>query len=191
VNGFDTEKERQRLTAHYAGVSEGELLAMAEDWNSLTAVAQDVLRTELGRRQLEAPIAEPIKELGGDSGHAPPPLVTIRRFLYLSEAEIAKSILNSAGIECYLADDNIVRIDWFLSNAVGGVKLRVKEEDRDRGAELLNSEPLESFQVGGVGEYKLSKCPICASSDISFRDINMWRCFSCGNEWVESEDQPH
>jgi hypothetical protein len=56
------------------------------------------------------------------------------------EAWLAKSVLDSAGIECFLFDENVVRIDWFLSNAIGGIKLRVREEDVAAAAALLDSD---------------------------------------------------
>src|SRR5258708_37315529 len=56
-------------------------------------------------------------------------LTVIRRFANLSEALLAKGCLDSSGIECYLIDDNMVRLDWFMINVVGGIKLVVKPED--------------------------------------------------------------
>ncbi len=56
-------------------------------------------------------------------------LKVIRRFSNLSEALLAKGCLDSSGIECYLIDDNMVRLDWFMTNVVGGIKLVVKPED--------------------------------------------------------------
>ena len=55
-------------------------------------------------------------------------LVGIRLFLDLPEALLAKSRLESAGIECFLMDNNMVRINW--SNLVGGAKLLVNRERR-------------------------------------------------------------
>jgi|SRR5215470_13188395 len=41
----------------------------------------------------------------------------------LSIASVAKSILDSAGIESMLADEGVIQMDWFYSNAIGGIKL--------------------------------------------------------------------
>ncbi|MGO8758215.1 MAG: hypothetical protein ACLQG3_08840 [Terracidiphilus sp.] len=49
--------EWQRLTAHYRQMSEGELLAVAEDFADLTPTAQQVLRGELQSRGLGDPEA--------------------------------------------------------------------------------------------------------------------------------------
>ena len=47
----------------------------------------------------------------------------------MPERVLAKSMLDSAGIESFLGDENLVRLDWFYSNLVGGIKLMVREED--------------------------------------------------------------
>jgi hypothetical protein len=52
-------------------------------------------------------------------------LVTVASFRDLHEALLAKGSLDSAGITCFLANENIVRLDWLYANAVGGIKLRV------------------------------------------------------------------
>ena len=65
-------------------------------------------------------------------------LITIRKFRDLPEALLAKGSLDSAGIESFLGDDNIVRLDWFISNLIGGIKLRVRPEDLEAAEEILN-----------------------------------------------------
>lgn len=52
-------------------------------------------------------------------------LTTIRRFRDLSEAIVARSLLESGGIEAYLCDENLVRLDWQISNFIGGIRLQV------------------------------------------------------------------
>jgi len=44
------------------------------------------------------------------------------------EAPLATVILNSAGIECFLTHDNMVRMGRFISNLLGGVTLFVNQE---------------------------------------------------------------
>ena len=59
-----------------------------------------------------------------DPPHRPDPLdiVVLRRFRDIPAALVAKTILDSAEIECFLVDLNTVRMDWLYSNAIGGVK---------------------------------------------------------------------
>jgi hypothetical protein len=64
-------------------------------------------------------------------------LLTIRQFRDLPEALLAKSVLDSAGIECFLGDDNLIRMDWLWSNLLGGIKLRVRQEDALVASRLL------------------------------------------------------
>jgi hypothetical protein len=70
----------------------------------------------------------------------------------LPEALLAKSILESAGIESFLGDQNIIRMDWFLSNALGGVKLRVREEDVEVATALLDRSREDASEDQNQGE---------------------------------------
>ena len=54
---------------------------------------------------------------------------TIIIFTYPHEAYIARTKLESEGIEVRLLDEFTVQVHNFYSNAVGGVKLQVYEKD--------------------------------------------------------------
>ena len=54
---------------------------------------------------------------------------TILTFEFPSEAIVITSLLESEGIECYLKDELTAQVNPFYSNAIGGVKLQVKESD--------------------------------------------------------------
>jgi hypothetical protein len=196
---MDAEMERQRLARSYAAMSDGELLALAHHSDSLTDAAWDVLEDELDRRNLELPQedAEPTSKLDLRT------LVTIRQFRDLPEALLAKGCLESAGIECFLRDDNLVRLDWFISNFVGGVKLCVQAEDVEKAQTILSEPILEGFYVEGVGLYEQPRCPKCDSLDINFQELEpaaylslavnvpipfqrrAWRCHACNAEWED------
>jgi hypothetical protein len=199
----DPEEERQRLTKLYAGLSDGELDAIAADSAELTDVARQALTDELDRRHPEE---------GGvsDTGANPErdsvelaDVVSIRQFRDLPEALLAKGALDSAEIESFLVDDNMIRMDWFWSNLIGGIKLCVKQEDADAALDLLEQSIPERFEVEGVGPYEQPRCPKCQSLDIAFEDLNQpvayvlapiflhrkrWVCHSCGHQWREPED---
>ncbi len=68
-------------------------------------------------------------------------LVAVATFSRHLDAELAKSKLEAEGLRAFLADGNIVRLNWFLSGAVGGVKLLVREMDEARAATILNEDP--------------------------------------------------
>src|SRR6266436_5045925 len=117
---MDWEKERQRLAKWYASMEDAELQEIATRPESLTDGARLGLQSEISKRGM-APLTE---ASNSDSPKPSDPPVMIRRYQDLPEALLSKSILESAGIEGFLADD-LVRIDWFYSNLVGGIKLLV------------------------------------------------------------------
>jgi hypothetical protein len=116
-------------------MTEGEVEKLAADAGSLSDAARWALKLDLSRRglktRLEAP-APPVQAAKLSK------VVNLRQYMTLPEALLAKSILESAGIESFLGDQNIIRMDWFLSNALGGVKLRVREEDVEVATSLLD-----------------------------------------------------
>ena len=74
-------------------------------------------------------------------------LVTIRKFRDLPEALLAQGRLESSGIEAFLFDDNMVRMDWLISNLLGGVKLKVEEANVEVAEEILNLEISDDFDT--------------------------------------------
>jgi hypothetical protein len=74
-------------------------------------------------------------------------LVTIRKFRDLPEALLAQGRLESSGIEAFLFDDNMVRMDWLISNLLGGVKLKVEEANVEIAEEILSQEVSEDFDT--------------------------------------------
>lgn len=133
VATIDPEKERRRLAQVYAGMGEGELEKLADEAWSLTEPARESLKAELSRRGLGIEL----RHSPADDEHSSR-LVTLRQYVSAQEAWLAKSVLDSAGIRCFLFDENVVRLDWFLSNAIGGIKLRVRQEDVAAAAALLD-----------------------------------------------------
>jgi hypothetical protein len=64
-------------------------------------------------------------------------LVTIATFDLPSEAQSMKLLLEERGFEVFLADDNVVRVNWFLANALGGAKLQVLESKAQLAAQFV------------------------------------------------------
>lgn len=200
------EQERQRLRKLYGQMSEGELREVADDAVDLTDIARQVLAEEIGTRGLDIHLADPVEVPSYESRE----LVTIRQFRDLPEALLAKGMLDSAGIECFLADENLIRMDWFLSNLLGGIRLQVNKEDVEEALTLL-SEPIpETFEIEGVGTYQQPQCPHCGSFDIVHQagldkrfalpalwlagipipvGRKEWKCQSCGREWRDSKPE--
>ena len=203
------EQERERLAKLYGGMSDAELQQLANDAARLTEVARRTLAEVIGSKGLQIRLADyiPYDEVEHRE------LVTIRDFRDLPEALLAKGRLDAAGIECYLADDNMVRMQWFISNGLGGIKLLVRKEDTDEALAVLGEPVSEAFEVDGVGSYEQPRCPRCESFDITHQagldkrfalpalwalggipipvPRNEWKCQSCGAEWQEVEsDEP-
>ena len=127
-------------------------------------------------------------------------LVTIRQFRDLPEALLAKGSLESAGIACFLADENMVRLDWFISNFVGGVKLMRRRGCRERAeasrrahsrrslcagnrtlrAAALSAMPVAGCELPGVGsahclhERFSARADSCATASLALP------CLRCG-----------
>jgi Putative prokaryotic signal transducing protein len=141
---IDEQRERRRLADLYASLEKGELEEIAGDADSLTPVAREALRAEmLGRGMEAAPARREAKETPTSKREAPRP-VMIGRYRDSPEALVAKSMLDSAGIESFLTDENLVRMDWFYSNLVGGIKLMVREEDAETARKVLEQNPGET-----------------------------------------------
>lgn len=85
-------------------------------------------------------------------------MVIIRTFQNYFSAHIVLTKLRDAGINCFLKDEFTVTVDPILSNAVGGIKLVVAEEQADEAIELLK-EFDEAYQ-------KSVACPRCGSKSI-------------------------
>ena len=64
--------------------------------------------------------------------------VLLRSFDNYISAHIALSMLQDAGINCHLENENSVTIDPFLSPAIGGIRLMVYSTQSARAAGLLS-----------------------------------------------------
>ena len=132
---IDPERERQRLQEVYSRHSDGELEQIAADGSELTDIARKELRAELVKRGLY--IGQP-DESAEPAGMEFRDLVAIRTFWNLLDAELAKGMLNAAGIDAFLFDENMVRLDWFNANALGGIKLRVDAQNVEDANRILD-----------------------------------------------------
>jgi hypothetical protein len=132
---IDPAQERKRLIDVYSHMTDGELQELAEDAASLTGLASQVLNDEMVSRGLTPP--QPASD-GSPDEVTLRKMETIRSFPDVMQAWLAQSSLESAGIECCLIDDNMVRLDWGASIVLGGVKLQVKPEDAETAIALLD-----------------------------------------------------
>ena len=188
----------------YRPMSEPELHHLAADWHSLVPEACAALAAEFASRGLE--LIEP-----------PPPndeapeyreLITIRRYRDLSEAIVARAVIESAGIFCFLKDENLVRLDWQVSNFIGGIRLQVDTTDVEAAQSILSQPIPNSISIPGQPGFEQPRCPRCNSSDITWerqgrkaalaslyllslplpRGSESWTCNKCGLHWVDEDD---
>jgi len=150
------------------------------------------------------PPPKPKKVLSSES------LVTVATFNYPLEAHLARTKLESEGIEGFVADEHMINANWLYSIAVGGVKLWVKESDAERAARILKSIPSHVPEEAPESiEYADDeRCPKCNSIDVHYETFHIrrlfffwfilyllslpiillffkrkWKCNTCGYEW--------
>ena len=90
--------------------------------------------------------------------------ITIARYQYSSEAQIIKGRLEADGLEVFIADNYTIDTDPLVSNAIGGVKLKVRVEDEVKAKEILNSIKEYSLDDEGIPLV----CPNCQSTKINY-----------------------
>ena len=92
----------------------------------------------------------------------------IATFSTPTEAHVVLSRLESSGIDAAIRDELTVTFDWFYSNAIGGVKIEVVEEDVAAARELLALPPIEDGLI---------HCPFCGSGDSHVRVMSTFGAF--------------
>ncbi|MEZ6068127.1 MAG: hypothetical protein R3B90_20985 [Planctomycetaceae bacterium] len=65
-------------------------------------------------------------------------LVTLARFVGSNDAEAARAVLATEGIEAWLESTELVSMAWYLSNAVGDIPLKVRSEDEAAARAVLD-----------------------------------------------------
>jgi hypothetical protein len=197
--------EKRRLAQLYATLSDEELQKLGQEPDSLTSTAREALDDEMDRRDLDD---LPVPQKRSTNELELRELVTIRKFRDLPEALLAKGSIESAGIECFMADDNLVRLDWFISNFIGGIKLQVHPRDVESAVQILDQPIPAEFHFEGADAYEQPRCPKCYSLDISFEELNKpvafatayfgmplplaretWFCHTCGRRWEEVTEE--
>ena len=110
-------------------------------------------------------------------------------FDYVADAELIKAKLESEGIHVVLKDANILQADPFIASAIGGVKVMVFREDREKAEEIYNA--IRRYAIDANGDPV--RCPNCkaARSERYHDRSNFWnrlfpfleplkyRCLNC------------
>ena len=135
--------------------------------------------------------------------------VTLWKFRDLPEALLAKGKLESCGIEVALADDELVRMDWLYSNAIGGISLKVPPEQAADALAILQEPIPEALDLGAdQPAYMQPRCANCGSLRVTHEGLDRfatfgtwlalgfpirlkadkWKCDECGVEWKTQDD---
>jgi Putative prokaryotic signal transducing protein len=130
--------------------------------------------------------------------------ITVASFSRPVEAHLARTQLEADGITCVVSDEYLVRVDWLLSNAVGGVKLMVPVGEAERARDILRPRP-HLVVVAGAGSEEEMICPRCHCDDVYYTRFDRraqalfilllgfmipwrsrrWMCKQCGYSWKE------
>lgn len=130
-------------------------------------------------------------------------MFTIATFSKPEEAHMLRLRLEAGGVPAYIQDENMVQMDWLYSNAIGGVRVQIGEDDVDRAKEILQDPGAETEPAEMPG------CPKCASTNtapdelprrLSFLTFMIagipflfsktrWRCGQCDHVWNERNKQ--
>lgn len=119
---------QNHLRTHFGFMSDIELLNKAQS-NTLTDEARTIVENEILKRELTA-IAPAGQEQNSEIIETPiaealGPMQTVARYLNLLEAKIHCALLQSEGINAFLADENTVQSYNYIANAIGGIRLQV------------------------------------------------------------------
>jgi len=87
----------------------------------------------------------------------------IASYTKMEDAHLAVSKLEGSGVRAWLRDEATANIYWLYSNAIGGVKVEVAEEDYERAREILDLPKEESG---------LLTCSHCGSENVRLRELD-------------------
>lgn len=89
------------------------------------------------------------------------PMITIAAFPSPEDAHLFRAFLGSRGIEAFVQDEFICQIYWLYTNAVGGVRVQVYEEDEEAAGALYH-EYMESLRAGPYPVAPVRAWPVVA-----------------------------
>jgi hypothetical protein len=104
------------------------------DRDELVDRARQHYDQELARRGLQArpPAGVDVAEMDEE-------LVTAATFLFPDEAKVARTLLESASIRCYLCNEHTLSVVWTWAYALGGLRLMVPVSAVDEVREILDT----------------------------------------------------
>ena len=121
-------------------------------------------------------------------------MITLASFSKPEEAHLFRLRLEAAGIPAFVQDEHVIQMQWLYSNALGGVRVQIADDDLAAAREFLAE---DSPQPCPDAENVV--CPACGSQHtvpdelprrIAFLSVlvlslplpvsrHRWRCSSC------------
>jgi hypothetical protein len=92
-------------------------------------------------------------------------VTTIATFSFPHEAHIAKANLEAEGIPAFIADEHTINMQWFLSNALGGVRIQVPSQFVEKASAILQQD-FSDLREDEFGKDEDEVCPNCGSIEI-------------------------
>lgn len=98
---------------------------------------------------------------------------TVGAFAMPYEADIVSSLLEAYEIPAFLMDYETIYVNWFYSNALGGVKVQVSKDDFHLASEIIKDAIENQNRMQGFSE---GACPRCNSPKTTL--------VVCGRQWA-------
>jgi hypothetical protein len=96
-------------------------------------------------------------------------LLTVAVYDQIYLADLAKAQLLDQGVPCIIVDQNMIGMNLFYSNALGGIKIQVPAANYKQALGILKDG--EHNDVPGVPIREL-RCPACGSREVNPRRYN-------------------
>ena len=137
-------------------------------------------------------------------------IITFESYYDSMLAYIILARLEDNDLPCFLADENILWAKPYYNQLLGGVKIKVFENDLERCREILAAEvglnEQDHFETGNESDANIIVCPHCASTDtrygaatelrfhflsllisllvfVPFYFHKAWHCFNCHRDF--------
>jgi hypothetical protein len=88
----------------------------------------------------------------------------------LSEAYMMKSLLEGNGVQCFMRDENVIRINPLYSGPLGGIRLEVLSSQAEEAKNIISAYTGVPWEKDGVG--KLSPFDVGEYNNNAKKEIN-------------------
>lgn len=134
------DSSQNHLRTHFGFMSDAELLEKAQS-DTLTDEARNIVRDEISKRGLSsietAGQEQQPEIIEASISETLGPMQTVARYLNILEAKIHCALLQSEGINAFLADENTVNSYNYIANAMGGARLQVPSTQMELARQIL------------------------------------------------------